>query len=158
MRRTVFRFALMLCLIPASGLNPFPAFSQTKTPVYVNVSTAAGTWAVGQDVLLLVTVVASQGSLTPTGTVQFYGNGQPSGSPVTLAASGTGVGGGEVAVPFSTPGSYTLTATYSGDANFAAGASVYPCPFTVEIDPATILPTSSPASLTLLRALRRATP
>lgn len=152
-RRTAFRFAFLLGFLLSAELILVSASAQTRTPVFVNVATQghANIWAVGQDVILLTTVPASGSSLNPSGTVQFYANGQPAGPPATLIPAGNGVQGngyGSVTVPFSTPGNYTLTATYSGDANFAPGASTVSLPFTVEASPPTIVPKFSATSLT----------
>ena len=53
---------------------------------------------------------------TPTGTVQFFADGNTLGAPVALA------GGVAVtpALPFPAAGSYYISATYSGDASYAA--------------------------------------
>jgi sugar lactone lactonase YvrE len=73
----------------------------------------------GQAVTFTTTVGAQDpGVGTPTGTVQFYIDGNPAGGPVSIGGSGTAM--------FSTAtlpvGVHTITASYSGDANFAASA------------------------------------
>jgi uncharacterized repeat protein (TIGR03803 family) len=55
---------------------------------------------------------------TPTGTVTFSENGTKIGSAVTLSA-----GKAVNYYTFSTVGTYTITAAYSGDSNFAGGSS-----------------------------------
>ncbi|WP_180539803.1 choice-of-anchor tandem repeat GloVer-containing protein [Nevskia soli] len=55
---------------------------------------------------------------TPTGTVTFSENGTKIGSAVTLSA-----GKAVNYYTFSTAGTYTITAAYSGDSNFAGGSS-----------------------------------
>jgi uncharacterized repeat protein (TIGR03803 family) len=58
-------------------------------------------------------IVTGQYGGTPTGTVTFLDNGVAIGPPVTLAG-----GSASVITSFSTPGTYAITATYSGDPNF----------------------------------------
>jgi hypothetical protein len=52
----------------------------------------------------------------PTGFVQLYQNGVPLGSAIALSSSGTVV---SPAIYYSAAGAFTITATYSGDGNFA---------------------------------------
>ncbi len=70
----------------------------------------------GQSVTFTATVTASSGSTTPTGTVTFTDGGTTLGSG-TLSGSGASATTtyGTSALP---AGSQTITATYSGDANF----------------------------------------
>jgi hypothetical protein len=86
-----------------------------EPPASVGVTSSASTSTYGQPVEF--TALATGASGTPTGTVQFQVNGSNVGSPVALV-------NGSASSTLSTlhPGSYTITAVYSGDANFA-GAS-----------------------------------
>jgi hypothetical protein len=79
--------------------------SSTNSPVY------------GQSVTFTATVLASSGSGIPTGTVTFVIDG--------IAKSFVKIGTGDVILSLSTlsVGSHTITATYSGDANYASSAS-----------------------------------
>ncbi|MFZ5883913.1 MAG: Ig-like domain repeat protein [Chloroflexota bacterium] len=79
----------------------------TNTPPYL----------VGQTITLNVTVGNAPGgsTVTPTGTVTISGQSSGCATPITLVN-----GSGTCTVTFSTPGSKTLTATYSGDAGHAA--------------------------------------
>jgi len=68
------------------------------------------------------TFTAMVSSSTPgvlTGTVQFYANGNALGTPVTVS-SGTAT---TAALPFASAGTYYITATYSGDSNYAASTA-----------------------------------
>jgi titin len=65
----------------------------------------------GQSVTFTATVSSSGG--TPSGTVQFYDNGSPLGGPQTLSGGSASVTTSSLSV-----GSHTITAQYSGDANF----------------------------------------
>jgi hypothetical protein len=58
------------------------------------------------------------GAGTPTGAVQFYTNGSPSGSPVSLSS-------GTAAISLSTlpPGTNTVAAVYAGDGNFLGSSN-----------------------------------
>ena len=67
----------------------------------------------------VATVLAvAPGGGVPTGTIQFMNGATTVGAPVALV-------GGQASVPAGalTPGSYTLTATYGGDANFAGSSA-----------------------------------
>ncbi len=76
--------------------------------------------------------VAANGtsSSSPTGTVQFAVDGTNSGSPVALTAAKSSAGvaiGGTAALTvtagFTTAGSHTITATYSGDSTYGSSAA-----------------------------------
>ncbi|GAB4444185.1 MAG: hypothetical protein OHK0041_00150 [Anaerolineales bacterium] len=83
------------------------SLTTTNTPPYL----------VGQTINLTFTVSNAPGgsTTTPTGTVTISGQDSGCAGPVTLVN-----GSGSCTVTFSTPGSKTLTATYSGDAGHAA--------------------------------------
>lgn len=66
--------------------------------------------------ITLTASVFSTGS--PTGTVTFFANGTQIGTPQNVSA-----GKATLTYTFSTPGSYSLTAKYSGDANFTTSTS-----------------------------------
>src|SRR5581483_1372792 len=72
----------------------------------------------GTPVAFTATVTSASGP-TPTGTVQFKVDGNNSGSPVTLL-SGTAT---KNETGFTTA-THTLSATYSGDSNYAAGGPI----------------------------------
>src|SRR5205823_1398883 len=71
----------------------------------------------GQSVTFTATVSDSAPG-TPTGTVQFVIDGSSAGSPVNVSTTG-----GVTTATFSTAtlavGTHTVSATYSGDANFS---------------------------------------
>ena len=84
------------------------------TPVVKLTQTApAGAVTFGQTITLNATVTAPTG--TPTGTVQFSVNGVAYGTAVALNN-----GSASVAISGLAAGSNTITATYSGDNNFAS--------------------------------------
>jgi len=85
------------------------AFSTTTT---CNSSTVNVTTPV-----TLTAAVISTG--TPTGTFTFFANGTQIGTPQPVNSSGKAT----LTNTFSTAGSYAITATYSGDANFNASTS-----------------------------------
>jgi hypothetical protein len=86
---------------------------QTTTALTASASTVT----VGSSLTLTATVTSSPGSTTPTGTVTFYNGSTP---------LGTGTVTNGVAT-YSTQslavGTYSITATYSGDANHASSTS-----------------------------------
>jgi len=74
---------------------------------------------VGGTVTITATVTAvAPGAGTPTGTVQFKDNGVNIGGPVALVA-----GKASVTETKLTPGTHTVTATYSGDGNFVGSSA-----------------------------------
>ena len=97
----------------------------------------------GTAVPFKVTVTSASGP-APTGTVQFKVDGANYGSAVTLAsgAASTSVTGLSVT-------SHTLSATYSGDTNYAAGG-----PISVSI---TVTGTVPPPAVTLVPMMSTAT-
>jgi hypothetical protein len=87
------------------------------TSTVTMLGTSAASANVGTNVTFTASVSPSSGSGTPTGTVTFY-NG------TTILGTGTIAGG---AATFSTStlaaGTYSITATYGGDMNFASSTS-----------------------------------
>ena len=89
-----------------------------KADTSTTVASSVNPSTYGQTVTFTATVGAvSPGSGTPTGTVQFEDNGSPIGSPITL--SGTMASFTVTATQFTASG-HSITAVYSGDANFNA--------------------------------------
>jgi uncharacterized repeat protein (TIGR03803 family) len=81
-------------------------------------SSDAGLSSYGQSTVMFTATVSdssSGSSGTPTGTVQFLTNGVNFGSAVTLSGGSASSGVLPAALP---PGSYAVTAAYSGDSNF----------------------------------------
>ncbi len=124
------------------------------TPTTTKVVASSPTTTVNQSVTFTATVTPTiTGSTNPTGTVAFaYTLG--GGLPVTLcAASGvtqaTGIATCKVTLPAS--GSYTVTATYSGDTNF--GSSSVTAAQTVNTTATTTTVIASPSTSTVNQAV-----
>lgn len=97
---------------------------QTTTTVTPN-----GPVVQGQPVSFNATVApVAPGAGTPTGTVTFTINGAPLGTPVVVSGGPSGSTATSASISSLNPGTYTLTATYSGDQNFltSAGTSGQP--------------------------------
>jgi autotransporter-associated beta strand protein len=97
----------------------------------------------GQLVTLIATIsVPSPGAGTPTGVVQFQIDGNNAGNPVSVTTSG-----GLTTASFSTAalaaGAHSISASYSGDANFAPTPSA---PVTLTVNPANTLTQISSSS------------
>jgi hypothetical protein len=102
----------------AAALTQTVNQAATKTTV----TSSASTPHVNQQVTFTAAVAAvAPGVGTPTGTVTFFINGSQQ-APVAL----TMINGVDYAVftyTFTNAGTYTITASYSGDANFATSTS-----------------------------------
>ncbi len=73
----------------------------------------------GQTITITAVVSASSPAAgTPTGTLQFAIDGNPVGSPLALTGGTASIG-----ATFPDVGNHEITASYSGDVNFTAGAS-----------------------------------
>ncbi len=96
--------------------------SQNQDPTAVALTTSASSGAYGQGLTLTATVTAAApGSGTPTGAVSFYD--VATGTPV-FVGQGTMTGGVATLVNSTLHvGTYSITATYGGDANFATATS-----------------------------------
>ncbi|HET6152761.1 MAG TPA: Ig-like domain-containing protein, partial [Marmoricola sp.] len=92
--------------------------SQTVTRAHTSLALAssANPAASGQGVQFTATVTpVAPGTGSPTGTVKFFVNGANLGGAVPVAADGTASSANFASL---SPGTYTITATYSGDGNF----------------------------------------
>ena len=89
----------------------------------------------GSSISLAATVSpVAPAATTPTGSVQFYANGQPLGAPVALAAGAATLDTAQLSA-----GSNTLSAVYLGDANFLASSDSYIQAVQMDIQTVTIL-------------------
>jgi large repetitive protein len=96
----------------------------TITSMQPNIGSATA----GQAVALTATVraprVLASGATPPTGTVTFLLNGRPLSTPVTASAATSGVGLTAVYTALALPsGANSITANYSGDANYAPSST-----------------------------------
>ncbi|MES2393540.1 MAG: Ig-like domain repeat protein [Acidobacteriota bacterium] len=95
----------------------------TRTAVTATATTSCSgttTYSTGTPINIAATLTAN-GPSAPTGTITFYGNGTQISTPQTVTNLGTTsspVYGAKLTNTFSTPGTYTITATYSGDSYF----------------------------------------
>jgi hypothetical protein len=98
-------------LLSGSGTLPVPT-------VTITAPATGATETAGTAFPFSVTVTSTT-SPAPTGTVKFTVNGTAVGNPVTLAS-----GAASISLTETTAGSYTVAATYSGDADYAAAGPV----------------------------------
>jgi hypothetical protein len=104
--------------------------SLTGNPQVVNkanttttVTSSSNPSDLGQPVTFTATIAAvPPGAGTPTGTVQFKDNANNLGAPVTLNANGVA----QLTTSSLTTGNHSITADYSGDANFLPSSSTLP--------------------------------
>ena len=112
----------------AAGYSGDPKFPNTSVSTVQVVTkgttslkiTPSSTVSSGTQVTYNAAVTATSGTGTPTGTVSFTENGLP-----VVGCQGVGLSAGSVTCPitFQTGGTYTVAATYSGDANFAGSST-----------------------------------
>ena len=110
----------------ASGLGSLDvakflaAAAATGTPTTVTLTGSSGNIPSGQNLSFSITVSpVATSTAVPTGTIQFFANGNAFGGLVTLSA-----GKASLTLPDSLPlGNNLVTASYSGDASFASANS-----------------------------------
>ena len=99
------------------------ALTETVQKAYAMemLTTSNGSSAAGQPVTFTTTLYPPAGAGVPTGTISYYDNG------VLLAVVTLGASGGNATCAFTTSGlsvgQHTITATYSGDANYSSSSS-----------------------------------
>jgi subtilase family serine protease len=120
-----------------SGDASFNASAPTQAIAITPASTSAGspnvgTESVGEILVAYVTVQAQSSGAAPTGTVTFYINGTAvSGTVNYVGTAGSGsnptasllASFSSSASPFTKVGTYTITASYGGDANYGPSTS-----------------------------------
>ncbi len=107
-----------------SSSAPLP-FTVQRVPPVATVSTTGGSVGSGgyqQFYVALSQTADSSQAAAPTGTFQLYANGAALGAPFPLLA-GQAAQTASSAELFATPGSYTVTAVYSGDADWQPATS-----------------------------------
>lgn len=135
------------------GIATFPLTGNfVQSPVTRTVASATGACGTGvaysptAPVTLTATLVAN-GPSNPTGSIIFYANGTAlpptAGVPVTnLGSASAPLYGANLSYTFSTPGTYAITATYSGDGYFKTSTSSSPVSVT------SALPTFTTSAIT----------
>jgi hypothetical protein len=137
-----------------AGDNSFNASSATSAITIVPASTTVAQpyvygAAVGQSSTMSVYVNTSSSGAAPSGTVTFYANGAALSGTVAYSPRAGGIGYTAYLQAtltsstnaFTASGSYAITATYNGDANYSTSTSpadnisvMYPAPF-VQVTP-----------------------
>jgi hypothetical protein len=116
---------------------------QTATTVTPN-----GPVVQGQPVSFNATVApVAPGAGTPTGTVTFTINGARLGTPVVVTGGPSGSTATSASISSLNPGTYTLTATYSGDMNFLTSNGTSGQPVTVAQTTTTLVVSPNPVQL-----------
>ena len=127
----------------ASSSAPTPIVVTKYTTIASTTTASASAFSTAQTtVIRIVLATPTSTAPAPTGAIQLYANGAAMGSPLTISAL-TAV---SPALAFSTAGTYAITATYTGDANYAAINLPGP---TLNVTLPTIALNASPASITL---------
>jgi hypothetical protein len=118
-----------------AGDNNFNLSSSTTPLIIVPTSTTIFPLAgltqmtVGSPSLFSTTVQSQSSGVAPTGTVTFYANGTKlPGTTQYFGSSGGGIASlnASLSVTFSSPGTNSITAAYSGDANYSASPTTPP--------------------------------
>jgi len=129
--------------------NAFAASAAVSSKLYSTIATTYSPTspAINATVTFTSTVASSNGSTVPSGTVVFTVDGAATGTSETVSSSGIAT----FSSTFSTAGSHTVVAVYSGDANFygstvtttvTVGASTGTGSITLASTPTTITVTS----------------
>jgi len=101
------------------GNNLLTALGPVQAATSISLTTTPAIVYSGNSVVFTAAVTPT-GTGTPTGSVQFFLNGATLGPAVALPASGKAT---TPAIPFPTPLTDSMEATYSGDASFAVAKS-----------------------------------
>lgn len=123
--------------ISGAGVLPSPTFKITAPA-------NGSSFKSGTAVTFSASVTSTSGT-QPTGTVQFKVDGANYGSAVTLSSTGTA----STSVTGLTTTTHTLSATYSGNANYAAAG---PISVTITVTPAAAVKFTSPLPTQTLRS------
>jgi hypothetical protein len=122
-----------------------------QPPAVVLVASQVNPGLTGQPVTFQATLVLALQSNTPTGTVTFFDGGTSLGAPVPLNGLTA-----TLATVFSTTGSHTITAVYSGDVLFTGSSSSpfneavnNPVPTILSLNPSSVAEGSSGFTLTV---------
>jgi hypothetical protein len=110
----------------------------TKAPTTIGAITAPSTATTGQQFNISATVNTNSNGAAPTGTVSFFA----SGTLLVVSPPAVGTSGGNdslnvsVSASIATSGTYAITASYSGDGNYASSAQTNPV--SVVVSPAPV--------------------
>lgn len=142
-----------------SGDNNFAASTSTavtqtigQAGTVTGLAASANTPTVGQTVTFTATVtVAAPGAGTPTGTVTFSANG----TPLTCTGGSQAVSSGQATClyAFSTAGAQSITASYSGDTNFAGSTTASSVLVTVQNPPPSVVQVTDNETITITDAV-----
>jgi len=111
-----------------------------KLPTTLNLSVGLSPALVNYPTNLSLSVTCPTSAATgPTGSVTFYDAGQPLNGTVSYS-SGSNSLTATLPYSFTTAGTHSLTASYSGDANYGSGSLTTPVPLTVVDMLATTIP------------------
>ena len=128
----------------ATTTSPSASFTVALATVTPLLSIQSATPVYGAPNSATVTLTAASG--TPTGTVQFLIDGNPSGSPETVSS-----GAAHFTLPVLVAGQHLIAATYSGDADFSSATIAG---MTITVSPATpAISWAAPAPITYGTAL-----
>lgn len=117
---------------PLSGTyvqSPITRTAVTAVPS----GTCTGTTISTANAVTLTASLTANGPAAPGGSVTFFSNGTAIGTPqsvVNLGSTATPVYGATLTYTFSTVGTYTITATYSGDSYFKPSTGTAPSAIT----------------------------
>jgi hypothetical protein len=144
-----------------SSISPSVTFTVAKTLTTTVVTPSTATPALGSTLPVSVSITpAAVGSTLPSGTVTFTLDGASAG---TVAVQVGSPSTASITLPALTPGTHTLTATYSGDTYYAtstgaaATITVPKSPTTLVVTPATTAPAGGTA-LVVTATLTATTP
>jgi len=100
-------------------------FQKLQPSTNVNIGTYGQAYA-GQPISMTGQIPPQGNNTVPTGTLQFYDNGQPLGNPIAIVDDGVGYAHVSYTATLTTVGMHSITVGYSGDANFKAVSGTDP--------------------------------
>ena len=113
-----------------ASTSPADALTITMATTTTTATSGAASVPIGQPVTLTATIATQSSGVAPTGTVTFkvgsttIGTGTVAGNAAVLTGTGTPAGGtASASVSFAAAGAQSITAVYSGDANYAGSTS-----------------------------------
>ncbi len=133
--RTAYTFPVGTSNVSVQYVGDSSFSTSTSTPqnvtfqqqqIYTEVGISFYQLPAGSPVNLTASIPPGWGTTIPTGTFQFYDNGQPLGSALPIVNNGAAYANVTYTTTFTTVGTHNISVGYSGDSNFTAVSGTDP--------------------------------